>query len=293
MANSLMRRGIPTSSLSPQGYGRGAIAGIPDAPAANTGLQSSGSPGIDRLQGVKESLAALSGTLQGAAVNDKKSSVLGEGRLLEMKDSAIRIEQHLALEVKRRAEADQKLQVLIDARAKELAQQLEKKVTDKMVQMHHAVDTLTKRVGQLNAELALEREKNVRLTQELRYHASQGLQDVRQAVEQERVQRCEKEALIVKKLGEDVFRLQERLDVERHAREVMLVAVKEDMGKVGKSREKSDERFVRKLREDITALKQQLKAEEESRERGEEHLAQAMEEVVQQVHSGLRALAQH
>jgi hypothetical protein len=211
--------------------------------------------------------------------------------MIEMKDAAIRLEQHLALEVKRRAEGDAKLQTLVDARAREITATLEKKVTERLLAMHHQVDTLTKRVGQLNADLALEREKNVRLTQELRYHAAQGLGDIKQAVEQERVQRQEKEGLLSKKLSEDVFRLQERIDVERHAREMMLTAVKEEMGQVKKHREKGDERFIRKLNEDIAALKKQLTAEEETRKRGEEHLAKAMEEIVEQLHNGLRVLS--
>ena len=319
MSNNLMRRGLNPATLGGQqgspvpGGGAYPQAGTPPpnsmmmlsqsaAPIqgtpgnrmmlANTSGTPSAAGGSDRLEGVKASLASLNQTLSGGNKSEKKQSALGEGRLLELKDASIRIEQHLALEVKRRAEADAKLQQLIDVRAKEMAQGLEKRVTDRMVQMHQAVDGLTKRVGQLNRELAVEREKNVRLTQELKYHAGQGLSDIRATVEQEKLQRMEKEQLLAKKLGEDVFRMQERLDVERHAREVMLTAVKEDMSKFSGTREKSDERFVRKLREDIIKLREQLQAEEETRAQGEEQLAQAMEDIVAQVHGSLKALSQ-
>lgn len=209
----------------------------------------------------------------------------------DVKDSAHRLQQHVALEVRRRTEGQKALQQLVDARAAELSRQLEQKTQERMLDLHKNVDLLTKRVDVLQKELAAEREKNVRLTQEMKFQATQGMQDVKGALDHERAQRQEKEALLAKKLSEDVFRLQERLDVERHARDAMVAAVKDDLVAATKSRHKSDERLLQELLEDVKGLKAALAEEHEERERSEEHLAAAMNDIVTQVHSGLQSLA--
>lgn len=276
----------------------GATVSLPSAVAAPPAVN-------EKLLAVKANLAALSEAVSAAGgdahfspssgARRKKGSnqmILSEDRVAGITNDAARIEQHLALEVKRRAEADKALHQLIEARAKEMTEVIERKANEKLIKMHHAVDSLTKQVDSLEKELAAEREKNVRLTQELRFHATQGLEDVKKAVEHERAQRQEKEALMAKKLAEDIFRLQERLDVERHARESMLTAVREEMGRVGNSREKTEEKFLARIRQELAQLKTAVFAEQDAREKGEEQLAATMDEVVQQVHAGLRALAQ-
>jgi hypothetical protein len=207
----------------------------------------------------------------------------------EVTETSVRLQQHVALEVRRRAEGQKALQQLVDARAKELANDLEKKVQERMISLHRNVDVLVRRVDVLNKELAVEREKNVRLTQELKYQASQGLTEVKASIEQERTQRVEKEAMLTRKLSEDVFRLQERLDVERHARDEMVAAVRGELAAASRQRHSADEQIVQKLLDDIKAVK--LGIEREEREKGEEHLAAALNDVVRQVQSSLAALA--
>ena len=209
----------------------------------------------------------------------------------EIRENSGRLQQHIALEVRRRAEGQKALQQLVEARAKELAQGIERQVQERMLALHRNVDGLTKRVDVLNKELAVEREKNVRLTQELKFQATQGLSEVKTALERERSQRTEKESLLTRKLSEDVFRLQERLDVEHHAREAMVAGVREEIGAVAKQRHKSDEALVQRLLEDIHTVRQQMGIEREEREKGEEHLATALNEVVQQVRSSIASVA--
>ena len=209
----------------------------------------------------------------------------------DVKETCARLQQHIAMEVKRRAEGDKGLQQLVEARAKEITEEVNRKVQDRLLQLHRTVDVLTKRVEKLSNELALEREKNVRLTQELKFQSTQGISDVRHALEQERSQRLEKEALLGKKLTEDAFRIQERQDVERHAREAMVAALREELQKVATTRAKHDERLLLQLHEDVASLRAAVKGEQGERERGEEHLAATMNEVVKQVHEGLQALA--
>jgi hypothetical protein len=203
---------------------------------------------------------------------------------------AQKIEQLLTNEVRRRTEGDKIIQHHVDAKVKEAVAMIEKKFAEKFVQMHLAVDNATKQLEKLQQELAIEREKNVRLTQEMKYFATKGVQDVQDAVTQEKNHRLEEECLLQKKLSEDVMRLQERLDVEKHAREQMVKAAREEISKAAKMRDKSDERALARLTDDLQRLKASFSLEVEQREKGEEQLAAAMEDVVSQVQLGLKGL---
>ena len=263
----------PRTSQTPDRYNSGALV----APA---------SPVEDRLNTVKNNLAGLSATLRQDVESKREYE---ENRLYEMRELTTKIERHLALEVKRRTESDKVLQAMLDHRIKEVSESMERKVNDKLVLMQHNVDILTKKLERVTSELASERDKTGRLTQELRTQYLAGLQEMKQGVEMEKAQRMEKEALLLKRLTEDVHRLQERLDVERHTREAAFKTAREEGGKKSVApTDKVDERFKAHVLDDIECLKTALRLEAETRERGEESLASTMDELVRQVHAGLR-----
>lgn len=211
-----------------------------------------------------------------------------EDDILTMKQHTIKIEEHLAVEGITRQEADRKLKGLVDQRVKDLLHTLEKKATDRIAELHVQLSGLTKKVETLQGELASEREKNTRLTQELKYHATHGFADVRDNVAQVRHMCQSSQALLAKTLTENLFRLQERLDVERHARESMLRGVTEEIAQTAKQREKFDDRVLQKIRDDVSAVESMLRIEKDTREKTEEQLAVALEDVVTQVQLGLR-----
>eukprot|EP00759_Apiculatamorpha_spiralis_P041229 PhF_6_TR39839/c0_g1_i1/m.59240 len=245
------------------------------------------SPVEERLSVVKSNLANLSASLR-EDVDAKRE--YEENRLHEVRELATKIERHLALEVKRRTESDKALQAMLEMRVKEVSDFMERKMADKLNLMQQNVDILTKKLEKVTSELASEREKTGRLTQELRSQYLQGLQEMKQGVEVEKIQRMEKEALLLKRLTEDVHRLQERLDVERHTREQAIKHIKETDPRMGRTGDKSDERFRAHLLDDIECLKTALRLESDARERSEETLASTMDEVVRQVHAGLRLI---
>lgn len=288
-ANSLM------SAVSPNGTAQRGTSELV-VPAGGASAVSV-TPGADRYAQMRDKIAALSSTVEDFSAGQPRRSGPGhamlsvpDDRWREVREHVVKMEQHLALEVRRRAEADRDTQLLLEARCQEITEALERKVADRLAHSHHAVDALTKKVDKLTTELALEREKNIRLTQELRQQSQQGLADVKAVVEQERKQRSEREILLKKKLQEDTFRLQERIDVERHAREVMTAALQEDIGKAAQVRHKADEKLLAQLREDILSLGARVRQEHDLLERAEETLASNLNDVVEQVSLALRAL---
>lgn len=210
--------------------------------------------------------------------------------VISMKQHAIKIEEHLAVEASARQEMDRKLKSLMDQRIRDAVTLLEKKASERIAELHHHVESLTRRTENLQAELATEREKNVRLTQELKYQVTHGMSEVKEHVNQVRSVSQSSQSILAKNLAENILRLQEKLDVERHTRESVLQAVREEMHAT-KNRDKIEDRALQRLRDDISALEVQLKRERETREKGEEQLAATMEEVVSQIQLGLRNIS--
>eukprot|EP00760_Papus_ankaliazontas_P034093 PhM_4_TR6966/c0_g1_i1/m.17319 len=247
----------------------------------------SATPTEERLASVKSNLANLSQSLR-QDMDSKRE--FEENRLYEMKELTNKIERHLALEVRRRTESDRVLQAMIEHKVKEVQETVDKKINDKLVLMQHNVDILTKKLERVTSELAAERDKTSRLTEELRVQYRDGLHEIKQGVEHEKAQRMEKEAMLLKRLTEDVHRMQERLDVERHTRDTALRQVKDDLQRFGANGGKpaADEKFRIHVLDDIECLKTALQLETEARERGEDGLATTMDELVRQVQAGLR-----
>lgn len=214
-----------------------------------------------------------------------------EDALLVMRQHATKIEEHLGVEATARLDGDRKLKAIIEHRVREAMSNIEKKAAERITEVHMQLDQLTKKLEKVQNELALEREKNVRLTQELKYQATQGLADVRDQVGQVRGFCQSSQGALTKKMDDDLFRLQERLDVERHARENIVRNIREEIAVAAKQREKQDDRILQKLKDDITSVEVLLKRESEIREKGEEQLAATMEEVVAQIQLGLRNIS--
>lgn len=222
------------------------------------------------------------------AQRDRASEDDRVGRAIK---SANSIELQMALEVQQRLDSDTALSTLLDHRVKELSSTAEKFCNERVIQLHVAVDQMTKRVESLSLELSVEREKNVRLAKELQRHSQQGFDELKSSIERDKAMREDRESQLNSKLNEATFKLKERLDVERHAREQLLQHVHEEIRKIAKRREKDDGRILNQLKSDLIQLQGQLKRETEVREVGEEQLAIAMEDVVSRVKLGLKALS--
>eukprot|EP01012_Entosiphon_sulcatum_P057390 TRINITY_DN81146_c0_g1_i1.p1 TRINITY_DN81146_c0_g1~~TRINITY_DN81146_c0_g1_i1.p1 ORF type:complete len:292 (+),score=82.32 TRINITY_DN81146_c0_g1_i1:132-1007(+) len=246
-----------------------------------------GSPAVERLTKVKQSLNALSTTLKDDVDQRKEQE---EAKLQEVRELAIKIEKHLTLEIKRRSEADKILQSQFEQKLKEIAENVDRAHSDKMLQMQVNIDILTKKMLSLERELGEERERTARLAAELRHAATTSTSDLKAALEQEKVSRVEKEAQILRKISEDVYKVQERADIERASREAGLEKVREEFAKALKQRDQFEEKFRAKTLEEIDALKQSLRVETEMRESGEEQLAHSVDGIVQQLHDTLKQL---
>eukprot|EP01063_Lacrimia_lanifica_P035783 TRINITY_DN690_c0_g2_i1.p1 TRINITY_DN690_c0_g2~~TRINITY_DN690_c0_g2_i1.p1 ORF type:complete len:298 (+),score=163.96 TRINITY_DN690_c0_g2_i1:124-894(+) len=240
------------------------------------------------LATVQHKMNALGDTLR-ADVHSKKE--YEENRLFEIKDLSNKVEKHLALEVKRRAESDKVLQTMFETKMKEMQETMEKNFNDKMAVMKHNVDILTKKIITLEKDLVTERERSAQLMQKVSYESQQSVQNIKNTLDQEKVQRMEKEAQLLRKSAEDVHRLQERLDDEKRAREVDVGSLRDAIRKLSSDKDKHDEKFRSLVLSDIDQLKAAVRCEHDSREQAEEQLAATMAQIVDQFEDAFRVVS--
>lgn len=198
-----------------------------------------------------------------------------------LRDSIGRLETHLMSDMKRRVEAHAALQRTVEVRVREIAESAEKRGQDRMVKLHHTLDSLTQRVSKLEDALSVEREKNARLVQELKYHSARGLQDIRQQLEVERNARSERIATASRNFSQDLFRVEEHIAVAKRAREALGEEVQDAIVKANEIRAENEDKLLQSLINDIRLLKGKLDSETREREVGEEQLAGAMADLAQ------------
>lgn len=193
-----------------------------------------------------------------------------------LRDALARLEQHLISDMKRRVEAHAALQRTVELRVREISENAEKKAADRSVRLHHTLDGLTQRVAKLEGALAVEREKNARLVQELKYHSVRGLQEVRGQLEQERNARSERIASSARELSNEILRIEEHIAVAKRARDALSEECRDAVARASQVRVESEDKLLQSLMSDVRAMKQRLEIETREREQGEEQLAGAM-----------------
>jgi hypothetical protein len=200
-----------------------------------------------------------------------------------LRDSIGRLEGHLVADMKRRVESHAALQRTVELRVREIAENAERRAQDRTVRLHHTLDSLTQRVAKLEGALAVEREKNARLVQELKFHAVRGLTDVRAQLDAERGARSERVAAAAGELRNEIFRVEEHIAVAKRAREGLSEEVRDAVGRAHQARAEEEDRLLAALMRDVAAMKKRLEAETREREQGEEQLAGAMADLASEM----------
>merc|ERR1719258_323257 len=79
--------------------------------------------------------------------------------------------------------------------------------------------------------------------------------------EVEKVTRLQREAQTLKRVGDEVFRIQQKITAERSARESAIILMKDDFLAATKAREKADEVFKSEMLRKMAAVEKDLEIE--------------------------------
>ncbi|KAJ4457334.1 putative Ubiquitin-activating enzyme E1 1 [Paratrimastix pyriformis] len=210
-----------------------------------------------------------------------------EIRVQALREVVTKIEKNLTLEIKRRQEADRTLQGLIEQRVTGLQEALETDLKDKLRQIMTAVESLNTRITQLEHEIRDEKECRQKEVEDTNAILLRQLNQLQNTFEMEKMARLERENQIVKRAGDDCFRLQERMDAEKVGREAALTQLRDDWSENERVRGKADEQFRAHVLGEIAALHNILQTEQQSREQSEAHIVATVDEIAARLQEGL------
>jgi len=182
---------------------------------------------------------------------------------------------------------------MFDNKLATVQESLEKKLSEKFSALQITIDIQSKRINTLEKLLADEKERNDKITQEIKIGVVGQLDDLKNLIEQEKVARLEKEAQILKRMTDDFNKMTDRLDSERILRDQALANLRDEIQRKDLDKMKNEQTFKQQIMEEIEVMKQNLKQEMLNREATEEHMVQTIDQIVQQIQESLHIVAKH
>lgn len=180
---------------------------------------------------------------------------------------------------------------MFEGKLSAIQEAFEKKITEKFSQVQLSAEMLNKRIVQLEKELQEEKDKTKKFCETLQTTTVAGLEELKNMIESEKVNRLEKEAQILKKVSEDFTKVNERFDASKKATEGALNTLKQELKKKEVDTSKSDQLFRQQAMQDIENLKILLKNEMEDRQHTEEQMSQSIDQIVGQIHESLKLVS--
>ena len=165
-------------------------------------------------------------------------------------------------------------------------------VRETQMELKASVDALSRSFAELHAGLREEREQRRVDVEHLAQSVVARVDECQASVDDERVQRLEREAATLKRVGEDVIRLQEKVDGERGVREAAMAELGTIIDAVVRRQETHDDKFQTVVLTEIAAIKGALNAEKEERVAEDEQIVHAINDYTRALQDGLRIVNQ-
>jgi len=244
-------------------------------------------PGGRSLVGVSERFQGFLPDLEAEAQARKEEL---DAKLHSLKEAITRSEKNLNSEIKRRQESIRALQSMFESQIQALTEKAELDLNERIQPLLEGTETSARRIAVLEKELKEEREQRVAESEEISTTLNKQLSALRTTFEMEKVSRLEREAQILKRVGDDIFRIQEKLDAERVAREAALTSLRDELDSSAHSRAKADEKFQIRMMEEINNLRNTMFTELKERENAENQIVATLDDVVLGLQGGFHII---
>jgi Skp family chaperone for outer membrane proteins len=214
------------------------------------------------------------------------------GRRNALYDQVQKLELDLETEIRRRQESDRLLQEKVSTDLKAMEQGIAAHVREMQQGLKASIDALTRSFAELHQGLREEREQRRVDVEHLAQSVVAKVDECQTSIDDERVERLEREANTLKRVGEDIFKLQEKVDVERAAREGGVNALREQLEGITRRADTHDDKFQTIALTEIASLKSALNAEKEERVAEDEQIVHAINDYTRALQDGLRIVNQ-
>lgn len=236
---------------------------------------------VDGIRRGMEGAVAGVGASNGDTAAGMSVAIAQEHRLAGLVGAISRLEASVTAESAERIAATEALLAAFDERLAAAERRLEHQYHERVVKMGLAVDHMTGRIAELEAEVAAERDKNARLTRELMGRGAEDVEELKERLYEERSQREGAMEGLAAKVAAELDALNARLDAEHSIRERSCGELQGAVRDAARTRVAADERLLERIRLDIAKLAASIDAERQEREVGEEGLAATLEAIVQ------------
>lgn len=286
---------------SPHGLGTPMLAGkLPDSPSRGPGYTSplrasQQSIGVykaagptAKLEHVAERFSAFYSDLE----QEKQQRKIQESaRYQTLMESIAKLEKSVEAEVKRRSEADRQIQSHFDSEVKALQDRLNSNYAELSGAFKTSLEGLARTVQDLHSIIKEEREQRRADIEHLAGSLVNKVNECVAAIDEERVARVEMETKTVRQVGQDLLRLQERLETEKTARESDVNQLRSEVHEVLGNRNMTDEKFQAVVLDEIAGLKTAVAVEREERVAEDDEIVAAVNDYTRALQDGLRILA--
>jgi hypothetical protein len=211
-----------------------------------------------------------------------------EARVVRMERELGKIEQVLATETKRRIEASKALQTMFEAKVVAMQREFKSELRAAFEPLQSQIDAIVGRVEQLELVMENERRDREKEIQKANKEVLDQFAIHQKQFEVEKITRLQREAQTLKRVGDEVFRIQQKITGERTAREAAIVLMKDDFFAAHKAREKADEIFKSEMLRKMAVVEKDLEVETKQREASEEQLVNALNDYTRALQDGLR-----
>jgi len=211
-----------------------------------------------------------------------------ETRAVRIERELEKIEQVLATETKRRIEAGKALQNMFEAKVQAMQKEFKAELRACFEPLQAQIDALVSRVELLEVTMENERRDREKEIQKANKEVLDKFAVHQKQFEVEKVTRLQREAQTLKRVGDEVFRIQQKITSERTAREAAITLMKDDFMTAQKAREKADEIFKSEMLRKMASVEKDLEVETKNREASEEQLVNALNDYTRALQDGLR-----
>lgn len=205
-----------------------------------------------------------------------------------LQEHVAKLEKGLEAEVKRRSESDKQLQAHFESELKTLQDRVVIQFSEVQGALKSGLEGLSRTVQDLHAIIKEERDQR---RADIEHLASQLVNKVNEcvgALDEERAVRMDLEAKLVKQVGQDMYRVQEKIEAEKTMREQELAQLRTEIHEVLGNRNVADEKFQAVVLDEISNLKAAIQLEREERVAEDDEIVQAVNDYTRALQDGLR-----
>ena len=195
-------------------------------------------------------------------------------------------------EIKRRVEANKALQEMFEAQILSVQERLESGFEERLEKVEDAVTAVNDRLALIERDFAIERDRYVRDIEDKNGLVAKDVNALQGAFENERIVRAEKEAIMVKRLGDLESKADDKIEANRINLDNRLIQIRSEMEDIYRMSSSGEDKFEQFALEEVASLKNSLIIETQSRESADDDLVNALNHYTKALQDALRIINQ-